>query len=73
MNEQQLPSQDYASSITIGKGKFYVKIGTVYIGSMETLPSEKVAKIKEDYGIDIVTEEEWEEAHSPKVEEASDD
>ena len=73
MNGQQLPSQDYASSLTIGKGKFYIKIGTVYIGSMETLPAEKLAKMKEDYGIDIVTEEEWEEIHSPKVEEESND
>lgn len=65
---QELPSQDYASSMTIGKGEYYVKIGTVYIASMETPTPEQVAKLKADYGIDVVTEAEWAEIHNTEPE-----
>lgn len=62
-------SQDYASNLTIGKGKFYIKIGTVYIASMEDVSAEQKANLENDYGITIITEEEWEALHTPATEE----
>lgn len=70
MNETY-PSQDYISSLTIGKGKFYIKVGTVYIASMEDIPAEKKANLERDYGITVVTEAEWEESHAPVAEETN--
>lgn len=64
MNNQELPAQDYASSMTIGRGEYYIKIGTVYIASMEAPTAEQKAKLKADYGIDVVTEQEWAEIHN---------
>lgn len=68
MDNQELPAQDYASSMTIGKGEYYIKIGTVYIASMEAPTEEQKANLKTDYGIDVVTEEEWAEAHNITLE-----
>lgn len=69
MNNTELPSQDYASSMTIGKGEYYIKIGTVYIASMEAPTEEQKAKLKADYGIDVVSEAEWVKTHETKMEE----
>lgn len=67
MSESSL-TQDYVSNLTIGKGKFYIKIGTVYIASMEDISAEKKANLERDYGITVVTEEEWEALHAPVAE-----
>ena len=41
-------------TLVIGKAPYYVKIGTVYLATMEKPTEEQQARIKADYGFEFV-------------------
>lgn len=41
-------------TLVIGKAPYYVKIGTVYLATMEKPTEEQQARIKTDYGFEFV-------------------
>lgn len=45
-------------TVVIGKAPYYMKIGTVYLATMEKPTEEQQARIKTDYGFEFVDAEE---------------
>lgn len=66
MNEEQ-SSNNGTNRVTIGQGDYYVQIGTVFLASMTAPTPEQVENLRTQFGINVITAEEWQHLPTPPV------
>lgn len=66
MNEEQL-NNNSTTRVTIGRGDYYIQIGTVFLASMTSPTAEQCQNLAEQFGINVLTAEQWQNLPAPEA------
>lgn len=67
MNEEQL-NNNSTTRVTIGRGNYYIQIGTVFLASMTSPTEEQCQNLSEQFGINVLTADQWQNLPAPEGE-----